>query len=140
MLAGNGDSTFSQARPIPPCNSRLPQDVHGNTLAQERCFATGKRGGFSLCSLGSRGINPLMDIFGSLSFCQCPMCAEREDGQAECLHSITPRPPLIPHPAGHQDQLPSPEGTQLPPQGLTENNEILPKPSLQNQGLACSSS
>ena len=39
---------FSQTRLTPPCNSRLPQDIHGNPLAKKRHFRVGKTGCFSL--------------------------------------------------------------------------------------------
>lgn len=78
---------------------------HGNPLAKKRHFLAGKTGGFSLCSLGSRGINPLVDILGGLSFHQCPRRAEQGDVQAGVRAGITPRPPPIPHPTGHQDQV-----------------------------------
>lgn len=116
---------------------------HGNPLAKKRHFLAGKTGGFSLCSLGSRGINPLVDILGGLSFHQCPRRAEQGDVQAGVRAGITPRPPPIPPPhwpPGPGKGISYPEDTQLPTQGLTENSKILAKSSLQAQDLARSPS
>ena len=143
MPVGNSDLSFSQTRPTPPCNSCLPQDIHGNSLAKKRRFPAGKTGGFCLCSLGSRGINPLVDILGGLSFHQCPRCAEQGDVQAGVFawhHSQTTSDPPPRWPPGPGRRISYPEDTQLPTQGLTENSEILDKSSLQRQGLARSPS
>lgn len=141
MPVGNGGLSFSQTRPTLPCNSLRPQGINGNLLAKKRCFPTGKMGGFSLCNLGSRGINPLVGILGGLSFHWCPSCAEQGDVQAGVFvwhHSqSTPNPPPL-WPPGQSRGIPYPKDTQLTTLSLTKNSEILIKPWLQRQSLECS--